>query len=172
MGAMAFYQEMQSEEIILPTITLHLDKNGRPAGITEKDDRLYAAFKFRIKNLGKESITFSWKEPRSSGFHRRHFKMLNTIFEAQDAFKDTEAFRKWAEMCSGYADFVPAPSGVMCAISKSIAYDKLDQKEFQEIHENVFQFLRSDYARKYLWTHLPDTQSAEMVESLLREFES
>lgn len=156
----------------MPTITLHIGPDGKPAGITEKDDRLYTAFKYRLKDLGKESITFSWKEPRSGPYHRRHFAMINAIYEGQEQFQDQDMFRKWLEVGAGYAEFCPSSTGKMCAIPKSIAYDKLDQKEFQEVHEAIFQFARSLHATRFLWPHLSDKEAGEMIEALLREFES
>ena len=59
----------------------------------------------------------------------------------------------------------------MVAVPKSIAYEKLDQAEFEPIHDALFAFARSDHARFFLWGHLTDEQSTEMVDTVLREFE-
>ena len=154
----------------MPTITLHADKNGKLAGISERDGKIFAAFLHRIKNLGHNSITFSWKEPRSGPFHRRHFAMINSLFEGQEQFEDQDMFRKWLEVGAGYAEFCPGPTGKMCAIPKSIAYDKLDQQEFQEVHEKTFQFARSRHALGFLWPHLSELEAENMVSALLGEF--
>jgi hypothetical protein len=155
----------------MATITLALDDNKKLDGVSQADKRRWVNYKFRVANLGDSCIVFEWREPRSGPFHRRHFKMLASIFEAQDVFDDPRMFRKWSEVSAGYAKFIPMPTGEMCAIPDSIAYERLDQQEFHEIHEKVFQFLRSEHARKFLWSHMSDGVSEQMIETILQGFE-
>lgn len=107
----------------MPTVTLFLDDNGKLNGISERDRKAYAKFLQRAKNLGNESISFSWSEPRSGPYHRRFFAIINTLFEGQEQFDDPDMFRKWLEVGAGYCSFVPGPTGKMCAIPKSISYN-------------------------------------------------
>lgn len=155
----------------MPTVTLYLNNQGKLAGVTEKDGKAYGKFLSRIRDLGHGCITFTWREPRSSPYHRRHFAMLNALFEAQEQFDDPDQLRKWLEVGAGYVEFVPGPKGRMVAMPKSIAYDKLDQAEFEPIHQAVFSFARSQHARRFLWSHLSDEEGWQMIESILGEFE-
>jgi len=156
----------------VPTVTLHLE-DGKLAGLTDRDKKNYAKWRGRIEIMGpKESLIFSWKEPRSGPFHRRHFAMLGALFNAQEQFLDEDQFRKWGEGGAGFADLCPGPKGKPIAVVRSIAYDKLDQKEFEPIHEAVFKFYRTEYARRHLWPHLSDQQTAEMIDVILMEFEN
>ena len=139
-------------------------------GLTPTDERGYARFLNRLKELGQNCIQFSWKEPRSGAYHRRHFAMINALFEAQEQFTESDQLRKWLEVGAGFAEFVPGPKGKMVALPKSIAYEKLDQIEFEQIAEAVMSFARSDHARRFLWGHLSDQQSWDMIESVLGEF--
>ena len=67
---------------------------------------------------------------------------------------------------------LPGPKGKPVAVPKSIAYEKLDQAEFEPIHDAIFAFARSTYATRFLWPHLSDEQGGEMVDVVLREFET
>lgn len=58
----------------------------------------------------------------------------------------------------------------MVALPQSIAWHRLDEADFAELHAKVNQFLWTDHARKFLWPHLSDQQSYEMVETLMQEF--
>ena len=156
----------------MPTITLHLNSNKQLDGISERDQKAYAKFKHRIANLGEESIAFSYNSPRSGPYHRRFFVQINALFEAQEQFQDDEMFRKWLTVGAGYAEFCPSSTGKMCAIPKSIAYDKLDQQEFQDIHDKIFEFARSEHARQFLYPHLSDGVSLNMINAILMEFET
>ena len=152
----------------VPTIILHMNENRQLAGITARDQRAYEKFKQKIKELGDGSMTFSYRLPRSGPFHRRFFAILNAIFESQDAFKDSDQFRAWITSLAGYVAWFPSPTGEgMIAIPKSIAYEKLDQHEFQEVVDRIYDCIRSEYVRRYLWKHQSDSVSAQMVEAVL-----
>ena len=155
----------------MPTIILHMNENRQLAGITARDQRAYEKFKQKIKELGDGSMTFSYRLPRSGPFHRRFFAVVNSLFEAQDAFKDIDMFRKWLEVGAQYCEFIPGHDGIIVAIPKSITYEKLDQHEFMEVSEKVVGFIRSEHARKYLWPHMSNGVSESMVDALLNQYE-
>lgn len=155
----------------MPTVTLHRGDDGKLCGLSDRDRKNYAKWRQRIETIGpKESLIFSWKEPRSGAYHGRHFAMLDAIFDSQEQFIDEDQFRKWGEGGAGFADLCPGPTGKPIAMVRSISYEKLDQKEFEPIHEAVFKFYRTEYARRYLWPHLTDAQTAEMMDVILMEF--
>ena len=156
----------------MPTVNLSLDDTGKLDGISQTDQRAYAKFKKRLVELTREeSITFTWREPRSQKFHKRHFAMIAVLFEAQEQFDDQDNFRKWLEVGAGYCKYVPGPKGKMVALPDSISYEKLDQAEFEPIHESVFRFARTIHSTRFLWPHLSDEQGAEMVLTVLGEFD-
>lgn len=151
----------------MPTITLCLGQTGKLEGVTENDKTAYSKFLARVRTLNGSCIKFSWSEPRSGAFHRRHFALIHSLFDAKDKFVNQDQFRKWLEVGAGFAEFVPGKDGVIVAIPKSIAYDKLDQTEFEAIQKLIFNFAQSEYVRSYLWPHLSDWGSWSMVENLL-----
>lgn len=158
----------------MPTINLHLDDNRKLAGITEKDQKYYVKFLYKIKNLGDESITFSYSIPRSGKYHRRFFAMLQSLYDGQEVFRGDdgcEALRYWLELCVGYYQDFVLPSGEIKSVVKSIDYDHLDQEAFEQLVNKIWNFVRSEECRNFLWPHMSDGVSEQMVESLLREFE-
>lgn len=155
----------------MPTVTLVRGQDGRLAGLTDKDDRGWRRFYAKIKALGESCITFTWREPRSGPFHRRFFAMVSAAFDAQERFDDPEQFRLWLTVGAGFCDFLPHKDRGVVAIPKSIAFDKLEQVEFQEVADAVWQFYRSAHAREILYPHLSADASFEMVWSVLEAFD-
>lgn len=155
----------------MPTIVIGRGEDGRLDGITEPARKAYAKWKKIIKEIGVgESISFSYRVARSGPFHRRHFAMLNVVFENQEQFADEEMFRKWVEVGAGYCDLLPGPGGKMVAVPKSIKYEALDQTEFEEIHAKVFAFLRSQRACQFLWPDVGWQFSSDSVDRWLEDF--
>ena len=156
----------------MSAVILVKNPQGHLEGFGQKGAKTYGKFLSACKVLEiGETLGFSYKVPRSGPFHRRHFAMLQQIFDAQEQFGDFDQLRKWLEVGAGFATFVPGPKGRMVALPKSIAYTELDQAEFEDVHEKVKAFLRSRHATNFLWSHLNEAQQIEMVEQLLAEFQ-
>ena len=154
----------------MPTVTVHIGDDGKLEGLGERDKRAYAKFLARLKSLGRSSLVFSWREPRSGPYHRRFFATVNKLYEAQEQFQDVEHLLTWLKVGAGYADFVPGPKGKPVAIPKSINWETLDQAEFQPIAEAITGFMFTKHATRFLWPHLSDEDGYEMVDSILGEF--
>ena len=156
----------------MPTVILTRDDDGHLKGLSDRDEKAYAKFLARIKAMTSAcSLLFTWREPRSGPYHRRHFAMLNSIFESQEQFEDPDDLRKWLEVGAGYCKFVPGPTGRMVALPESISYDKLDQAQFEIVHDKVFRFARTEHALQFLWPHLTEDQAYNMMDVILRSFE-
>jgi hypothetical protein len=156
----------------MPSVLITLDDRGKLAGFGEKGERAYGRFLAAVKKLEQgELLSFTYKVPRSPRFHKLHFVMLAALFEAQEQFADDYQFRKWSEVGAGHVDWVPGPTGKMVALPRSIDYESLDDAEFSEMHEAVKTFFRSTHATRFLWPHMDDPCSAEMIESVLVQFE-
>ncbi|HOW46117.1 MAG TPA: DUF1367 family protein [Rubrivivax sp.] len=155
----------------MANVVVHKGGDGKLAGFGEAGARAWARFQQMLSRLQVgETLEFQWREPRSPGFHRRHFALLNCIYEQQDQFTDAEAFRMWCHVGAGFCSLVPGPKGKPVAIPDSIAWSKLDETEFQEHHLAVVRFLRSTHATRFLWPTLSDLQADEMINNLLLEF--
>lgn len=154
----------------MPSVTLHIGETGKLEGLAERDKRAYAKFKKRLETLGDGSVLFSWSEPRSGPYHRRFFAMVNAFHEAQEQFQEVDHFLTWLKVGADFADLVPGPKGKPVAIAKSIAFDKLDQAEFEPIAQAIWAFMRSTYASRFLWPHLSDELGGALVDSILAGF--
>jgi len=107
--------------------------------------------------------------PRSGAFHRRHMKIEQDVFDAQERFQDFEQFRYWLKVGAAWVTWAAGPKGGVVPIPKSISYAKADEEEFRKYHAQVIDFLRGDHAARYLWPHLKDG-AGEMMDSVLRGF--
>jgi hypothetical protein len=153
-------------------ITLERAETGKLDGLSEADKRAYARFRKAVENMDRgDTLAFEFKLPRSPQFHKRHFVILGSIFDAQDTFTDRVQMRKWLEVGAGHADYVPGADGDLVAIPKSIDYESLDDAEFAEHHRSVIAFLRESHAYGFLWPMMTPAGAEAMVESILSEFE-
>lgn len=140
-------------------------------GFTEVDNKKWRRF-FKVL-LGKEPGEMAEVEmvfPRSGPFHRRHMKIEQSVFDAQERFNDFEMFRYWLKVGSAWVVWAAGPKGGVVPIPKSISYAKADDAEFQEYHVKVIGFLRGEHAAKYLWPHLKDN-AFDMMDSILIGFD-
>ena len=107
--------------------------------------------------------------PRSSPFHRRHFAILNAVFDSQERFDDLDRMRDWLSIGAGHVTWVPGAKGGIVPLPKSISYAKADQQEFEEYHRKVVTFLRGPHAPAFLWKHLGN-DAHWMIDSILEGF--
>lgn len=140
-------------------------------GFTDVDNKKWRRF-FKVL-LGKEPGEMAEVEmvfPRSGPFHRRHMKIEQSVFDAQERFTDFDMFRYWVKVGSAWVIWAAGPKGGVVPIPKSISYSKADEAEFQEYHVKVIGFLRGEHAAKYLWPHLKD-KAFDMMDSILIGFD-
>lgn len=155
----------------MSSITLTKNETGKLVGLDDDDQRRWAKFLARVNGMGiGDTLSAIFKLPRSPGFHRRHFKILSALFKAQDQFVDKDKFREWVQIGAGFCDILPGPKGIPMAVSRSIAWDSLDEGDFAEHHAAVIAFVRSPHYARFLWPHLGDVQGMQMVEAVLGEF--
>lgn len=152
-------------------ITVTKNAEGKVAGLTEKDAKAFARFNRQLESLERgEIMTIEMWFPRNPKLHGRHFAILSAVFGSQEQFPDLDQFRMWAQVGAGHCTFVPGPTGRMVALPKSIKWSKMDDEEFGDHHAKVIAFLFSEHARHFLWPHLSNHDSYEMVDTLLAEF--
>lgn len=154
-------------------IVVTKDSDGKLRGVGEKHDKAYQRFKSRLSELEPgELLTISHWFPRNPKLHGLHFVMLTALFDRQEQFADPDQLRMWLQVGAGHCEFVPGPTGRMVAIPKSINFKSVDDADFATHHEAVKDFLRTEHARRFLWPHLSDEQTAAAIDELLAEFQS
>jgi hypothetical protein len=146
-------------------------QDGKLTGLGEKGAKAYAKFRRRVDSLlPGDTLHFEWREPRSLPHHRLFFAKVNALADRQEQFADTDKLRQWLTVGAGYCDFVPGPHGQIVAIAQSIAFHKLDEAEFADLHSRVDEFLWTEHAQRFLWPQLDCAQAWDMVDQFMREF--
>lgn len=107
--------------------------------------------------------------PRSSPYHRRHMKIEQAVFDAQERFVNFERFRDWLKIGAGWVEWAPGAKGGVVPLPLSVSYAAADQAEFERYHRQVIEFLRSGHAAKRLWPHLADPDA--MMNAVLEGFQ-
>jgi hypothetical protein len=138
-------------------------------GAHRDDKRAWKRVWRRFMALGPgEMAVVEMVFPRNGPFHRRHMKIEQSVFDAQDKFTDFEMFRYWLKVGAAWVTWAAGPKGGVVPIPKSISYAKANEEEFRRYHDQVIDFLRGDHAAPYLWRHLDDPR--EMMDSILMGF--
>lgn len=146
--------------------------DGKLEGLGEKGARAWGKFRRRVDRMQPgDTLSFTWREPRSQKHHGLFFHKLGALHDLQERFDCEEKLRAWLTVGAGYCDFAPGPDGQMVAIPQSIAWDQLDEADFQDLHRRVDAFLWTDHARGFLWPRLTAHQTCAVVEQFLQEFD-
>lgn len=147
-------------------------EDGKLAGLGEKHGRAYAKFKREIEKLEiGETLMFGYRFPRSIKHHGYFFKKMTALFDRQERFEDFDRFRSWLTVGAGYADLVPGYGGCLVALPQSLAFWKMDEFEFVDLHQKIATFLWMDEPRAFLWPHLDPYQTYDTIELWHLEFE-
>lgn len=153
-------------------ITILKNNQGKLQGIDDAAERSYAKWKKLVAELEiGQTLTFTYRMPRSPSHHRFLFAKLGALLERTEAFTDLNKLRYWLVMGAGYADFVPGLNGQLHAIPQSMDFDSMDEAEFSELHLKIDGFLWTAQAQQTLWPQLDDDGRYRCVESFLQEFQ-
>lgn len=117
-----------------------------------------------------EMVSIETHRARSGPFHRRHFAIEQSVFEAQERFTVFDQYMYWIKVGAGWVTWAAGPKGGVVPIPRSVSYAATDEDEFQQFHEQVIEFLRGEHAAKYLWPHLSSAQANSMMNGLLEGF--
>ena len=136
-------------------------------GFSRDDKSAWRKYWSRVMKLEPGEMTQAEMVfPRSSPYHRRHMKIEQAVYDAQDRFTDFEMFRDWLKIGAAWAVWVPGAKGGIVPLPKSVSYAKADQAEFEQFHRQIIDFLRSGHAAPYLWRHLGEGAHGMMNEIL------
>lgn len=90
----------------------------------------------RLKN--GDEILLTWKKPRNVKFHRYYFKLLQLVFDNQEIFVNIEHMREELTKAAGYYEHYINHKGVDCYKANSIAFDSMDEAEFEIFFDRFF----------------------------------
>jgi hypothetical protein len=156
----------------MTAITVIKGNDGRLQGVDEKSQRAYQKFKRMVADLDYgQTISFSYRFPRSPKHHRLLFAKLQSLLHRTEAFTDVDHLRHWLLMGAGFCDFIPGLDGKPNAIPKSMNFDNMDEAEFSELHRAADAFLWTSKAQEVLWPALDEEARYRCMESFMGEFE-
>jgi hypothetical protein len=140
--------------------------DGHLEGLDDADRRAYARFQAALRNMAVgDTMRFSFFLPRSQKHHRLFFQKLTQMFEMQEQFDNKDRLRAWMTVGAGYCDLTPGPHGTAVAIPQSIKWESMDEADFSDLHSRVDAFMWSPRARRFLWPHLDDAKTYEMIDA-------
>jgi len=85
------------------------------------------------------------KKPRNIKFHRKFFALLQYVFENQDKYDNAEDLRVEIELKAGnYTEHITT-KGKMIYIPKSIAFEKMDNIEFEKLYNKAVDVILKDF---------------------------
>lgn len=152
-------------------VTIVKNNQGRLQGLDEKGQRAYAKWRRLVESLEiGQTLTFSYRFPRSPAHHRLFFAKLQSLLNRTEAFAELDKLRYWLVMGAGYFDLVPGFDGKPNAIPRSLDFDTMDEADFGELHRAVDNFLWTSRAQLTLWPHLDDERRYACVQSFVDEF--
>lgn len=105
-------------------------------------------------------------------YHRRHMLLEQRVFDAQERIAEFKNFRLWLKIGAGHVTWMAGPTGGVVPVPKSVAYEEMEQADFEEFHQSAVDFLRGEHAIKYLWPKLPAPQRHDAIEAVLGDFKS
>lgn len=105
-------------------------------GSTPTDHEAWCKFRRRIETMKEGTfLRMEWARPRNGKHHRKFFALLTLVAENSETYNTTEKALVAVKLCSGYADpFLDPVTGELTQIPQSIAYDKMEQDEFERFY--------------------------------------
>lgn len=141
-------------------------------GLSDQDKKTWRRFWNWIMKAGSgEIFSIQTWTPRNARFHKLHMKIETEVFKSQERIHSFEQFRTWLKIGAGFVDWMAGPKGGVVPVPRSISYSRADEDTMRQFHADAIAFLRTEYAQKYLWPHLPADKAQEMVEAVLGRFE-
>jgi hypothetical protein len=122
-------------------------------GVLRPDDD-ESRSRFQKLALG-ETYLFEFKRVRNYSFLKKYFKLMETGFNNQDKFTDSEWFRTHTLIGIGHCETKIDPfTGAVHMEAKSISFSKCNETAFGEIYEKTVSFFveRYGYDEKFVET--------------------
>ena len=99
-------------------------------GLGEKGRKSWRRFFNGLLKLEPgEVAVITTNRARSGPYHRRHFKIEQTIFESQERFEHFDQYIYWIKVGAGWVTWAAGPSGGVVPIPRSVSYAAADQDD-------------------------------------------
>jgi len=99
---------------------------------------LKPAFDEDYENLKKiplnEVIKVKYSKPRNIKFHRKFFKLVDTVYQNQEVYNNSEHLRKHLTIAAGYYNITYTLDGEEYKEAQSISFASMSEIEFSEFY--------------------------------------
>lgn len=86
----------------------------------------------------EEEFEIEYKRVRNPKFHRKFFKLIQTVFENQEKYRVLDELREDLTIAAGYHyEHINYLTGEVKIKAKSIAFASMDETEFSELYGAV-----------------------------------
>lgn len=138
--------------------------------VYKKDGKLYPCSDKDKEAVNKlpvgEPIQIKYVEIRNPRHHGKYFAFINKVYENlpekfERNWPDVDSFRRSMQMYAGYYEETISLKGETHLQPKSIAFDKLDEMAFSELHSKV---------KNVIGKHILPEMDMETVEKEIEPF--
>lgn len=110
--------------------------------VTKSNSGLNPSYDVDIDNYSKipfnETFEIEYKRVRNPKFHRKFFKLIQTVFENQEKYRVLDELREDLTIAAGYHyEHINYLTGEVKIKAKSIAFHNMDETEFSELYNSV-----------------------------------
>jgi hypothetical protein len=153
----------------MPELVIYKNEQGKLDGLGDKHARSYAKFRRVISEMAPgDTAHFSYRLPRSPEHHRFFFWRMHALFDRQESFAEFDHLMDFCKLGAQFVHWVPS-GGALVPVPDSIAWDRLDEREFTEVKTAIWAFLWTPVAQTALWPYLDAQARYDMVEQWNRE---
>ena len=106
-----------------------------------------AAVKYLFNRTPGDILSCDVKICRNYDNLKRFMKFIQISFDMQDFFTEPEAYRYWITMKSGFFNAIVFPSGKTMFKARSIAFDEMEEDEFNELFSTAIDVFLREYGK-------------------------
>lgn len=110
---------------------MYLNLKKTPTGFIPVDEESVKVFN-KVKD--GFDIFAEYKPRRNMKFHKKYFALLNAVIINQSHYKNTDNLHEVIKFKGGYYDTIVPLKGEPILVTKSIAFDKMDNQEFEKFY--------------------------------------
>lgn len=126
-------------------------------GLGEHNRKRWRRFMGTLLRLAPgELVDIKTHKARHGPFHRMPMLLETRVFEAQERIEAFDDFRLWLKVGAGFVTWAAGPRGGVFPVPRSIAFDKLEEDDMRQFHEDAVALLRTLHAIKYPWPKLSE----------------
>ena len=133
-------------------------------GSTPADHEAYTKLKRRLERMKPGTwFRMEWAVPRHGPHHRKLFALLTLVAENSETYDTTAKALVAIKLVVGhYEPFIDPKTGELLQMPKSIAYDAMDQDEFDEFYSAAI-----DGVLRYILPHIDKVQADRLIDMIV-----